>query len=598
MSCGNKPPLSSPESLQPRREVQRASLQAEDWQFVVCGNDPLLTAHLDSLAATRPFGKRVQVVDCDGLIPGIPSIVFGDRLPAELAGLGQVLTRPPISMGSGDLVILNNYLRSAGQGVTISSTVSAYIAETTTDLLAYLQEAEYSDWGGIFRGRWAYEVYGGNGAVRYGSYRGDGWQFDGSAEIVLPPPGPAVLVRDGVYYYSVDEAVTYNELRSLLDSLAERPTDSLIRAVYVYPDVARLGLRRGNMEARQLEGTTLHLLRSEFEVLKEAPRATDAVFLCGMTFAHEGYRVYNGYGGTTVAPALDSLLKLEVNAVAIVPYTFMRDASTVGDLPVPTNAGSENDGAVIYSVQQAHARGLTVLLKPQIWVGGGWPGEVSFATEAEWEQFFTAYQRWILHYARMAERQNIAALCIGTELVQTTLQHPERWRDVIAAVRKEYRGKLTYAANWGVEFEQLTFWEDLDIIGLNSYYPLSDEPLATDEELLQGATAWMLLADSIAARHIRPLWLTEVGYRSVVGAWINPHAEAGDRAQDPDAQARSYRALTTAATKSAQLRGMFVWKWPSYLGRGEGGERDTGFTPGGKPAAGVLTDFYRQVSKP
>ena len=598
MSCGNKPPSSPPQPTQTRRQLQRASLRADHWQFVVCGDDAELIAQVDSLVATQSAGRKVTVVDCDALLPGVPAIVFGTRLPEELTGLAQALTYPPLKVGSNDVVVVNNYLRAGGPGGAGVTTASAYLASTTAALLAFLRTAEYADWGGIFRGRWAYEVYSTDGTIRYGSYTGDEWQFDEEAEIILPPPGPALLTHNGVTYFSVDEAITAVELQDLLDSLPVVPMDSLVNRVYVYPDVARLGLRRGNMDARQLEGITLHVLRSEYETPRAAPIMVEGCFLRGMTFAHEGYRVYNGYGGTTVAPALDSLLRLAVNAVAIVPYTFMRDASTVGELPVPTSAQSENDGAVIYSVQQAHARGLTVLLKPQIWVGGGWPGDVTFATEAAWDEFFTAYERWILHYARMAEQQDIAALCIGTELVQTTLQYPERWRGIIAAIRKEYTGRLTYAANWGAEFEQLTFWDDLDVIGLNSYYPLSDKLLPTDEELQRGAAKWMSLADSVAERHDRPLWLTEVGYRSVAGAWRNPHAEAGDRPQDLEAQARSYRALVSAAGTARHLRGMFIWKWPSYLGRNEDGDRDTGFTPGGKPAATVLTDFYRQVSIP
>ena len=111
-------------------------------------------------------------------------------------------------------------------------------------------------------------------------------------------------------------------------------------------------------------------------------------------------------------------------------------------------------------------------MKPQIWVGGAWPGAVDFVTEAEWDHFFTTYERWITHYARMAESQHVAALCIGTELVHATLKHPDRWRELIARLRRVYTGRLTYAANWGQEFENITFWRDLDVVGLNSYYPL------------------------------------------------------------------------------------------------------------------------------
>ncbi|MEM6771831.1 MAG: hypothetical protein AAF597_14705, partial [Bacteroidota bacterium] len=158
--------------------------------------------------------------------------------------------------------------------------------------------------------------------------------------------------------------------------------------------------------------------------------------LAGMTFAHEGYRVHNGYGGEKIKPSLDSLGELSVNALAVVPYTFMRNPNKPTSLFIPSDAGSENDWATICSARAARQRDWFVLLKPQIWVGGGhWPGSVDFATEEEWATFFDNYTYWILHYALLAERENIDALCLGTELVRTTLTHPERWREIITQVR-------------------------------------------------------------------------------------------------------------------------------------------------------------------
>ena len=317
--------------------------------------------------------------------------------------------------------------------------------------------------------------------------------------------------------------------------------------------------------------------------------------LAGMTFAHQGYRVHNGYGGTKIMPALDSLAQLNVNALAVVPYTFMRQPDAPTPFFIPAEAGQENDWATIHSLREGADRGWFVMLKPQIWLGGGhWPGDVDFATEEDWDRFFEYYRYWILHYAVLAQREGVDALCLGTELVRTTLKHPDRWREIIAQVRSVYGGQLTYAANWGEEFENFTFWEDLDAIGLNSYYPLAAGETASDEELLAGAHRWLKMATEYARRNDRPLWLTEVGYRSVTAAWQHPHAEAGDRAVSFEDQARCYRALLTAAADYRELRGAFFWKWPTYLGHGAGREDNRYFTPGGKPAAAVLADFYQR----
>ena len=324
--------------------------------------------------------------------------------------------------------------------------------------------------------------------------------------------------------------------------------------------------------------------------------------LRGMTFAHEGYDGVRGYDGPAIVPSLDSLSRLNANAVAIVPYTFMREPNVVAELPIPERRGMETDSAVLNAVAEAHRQGYKVMLKPQIWVGhDSWPGDIAFGSEEEWERWFAIYRTWILHYAEMCQSANIEAFCIGTELVQTTLQHPEAWRKIIRDVRSIYSGPITYAANWGEEFENLSFWDELDVVGLNAYYPLSPKPDPTDRELLDGAEAWLSKAAQISAQAGKPLWLTEVGYRSVATPWVNPHAGPGDREVCNDCQLRCYEALLTAARKTSQLEGIFIWKWPSFLGRGQqrGDWHDQqpgrDFTPGGKPAAEVLQKFYSSL---
>ena len=64
--------------------------------------------------------------------------------------------------------------------------------------------------------------------------------------------------------------------------------------------------------------------------------------------------------------------------------------------------------------------------------------------------------------------------CVGTELSKLS-KHDAEWRRIIGDVRKIYKGPLTYAAVQGPEFETLQFWDALDYIGLNNYYPLTDD---------------------------------------------------------------------------------------------------------------------------
>ncbi|MDZ7344702.1 MAG: hypothetical protein ONA90_09360, partial [candidate division KSB1 bacterium] len=99
------------------------------------------------------------------------------------------------------------------------------------------------------------------------------------------------------------------------------------------------------------------------------------------------------------------------------------------------------------------------------------------------------------------------------------------WRDIFTKIRKIYGGRLTYAANWGHEFENVSFWEALDAIGLNCYYPLSNNPGANDGELLKGAQAVARKIGEIAAKHNKPVIITEIGFASRPANWLEPHRD-------------------------------------------------------------------------
>jgi hypothetical protein len=499
-----------------------------------------------------------------------------------------------LGFGPGRLVALNGYPSPLTGSDSVPVTLTVILGTDPQRLTEYLWNRGTSGWGGLLRGRWAYVVHDENGGRTLGHYEPETWALDRDREIRLLPPGPPVAQIGGRSYYWYGRPEPPPDLAALDSQLLGDQIIALTAEhIRLYPTVEMLGFWRGRMVPAQREGDTLHLVPNMAGPPDHGVRGSDPDFFAGMTFAHEGYRVFNGYGGSTVGPSLDSLINLNVNSLAIVPYTFLRNPNRVADLPVPDDAGSENDAAVCHSIREAHRRGLRTMLKPQIWVGRSWPGDIDFATAEEWDAFFTEYRDWMLHYARLAEREEVYALCLGTELVRATLEHPDRWRELISEARELFSGKLTYAANWGEEFERLSFWDELDIVGLNSYYPLSQSSSPTDAELRAGAERWMGMADSISAEHDLPLWLTEVGFRSVDDAWINPHAEAGDRLASVEAQRRCYEALLHAARRSDRLTGMFVWKWPSYLGHDEGRDgRNTGFTPGGKPAARALRKFY------
>jgi len=323
------------------------------------------------------------------------------------------------------------------------------------------------------------------------------------------------------------------------------------------------------------------------------PPAPAAVlpFQRGVTLAHEGFEIHDGYLSARSDRSLDKLQSLGVDSVAIVPYAFMAEPSRVTPLAVPERPGSETDEAVVHAIEAAKSRGMTVLLKPQIWLRRSWPGEIEPQGPEEEERFFREYGRWIRHYALMAEKHGVEILAIGTELSKMTRGRTARWETIIRDIRVLYGGRLVYAANWGDEVEQVGFWPLLDFIGVDFYYPLSSEDSPSDEALRQGFETSLEGIRALSRRLSKPVLLTEIGYGSTRRPWKNPHASDRSRNAAPEHQARAYEAAFAALDdETSWIRGMYWWKWPTDLALG--GVSDPGFTPNGKPAEEALRRGY------
>jgi hypothetical protein len=264
----------------------------------------------------------------------------------------------------------------------------------------------------------------------------------------------------------------------------------------------------------------------------------------------------------------------------------------------------ERDAGLETTTLLARAQGIHTLLKPHLWVRHGgpeaWPGAIAMTREADWDAWFASYREFLLHYARLAERLDIEALAVGTELHRAATARPEAWRQLIAEVRAVYSGKLTYAANWNAEFEEIAFWDALDWIGIQAYFPLAERERPPLEEL---TAAWRRHLPALEALHRRtgkPILFTEIGYRSVAGAaiapWRWPEESAAETA-DLETQAHCYEAFFAAVWPQPWLAGAFFWKWyPSAKPRWEAAW-EIDFTPQGKPAEEVLRRHYRESAK-
>ena len=315
-------------------------------------------------------------------------------------------------------------------------------------------------------------------------------------------------------------------------------------------------------------------------------------FLKGFNFAHEGYDIHNGYLSRTAYNSLEKLVSLNVNAIAINPFTSMRDEKKLEPLAFWRSPHTENDQSMIFLAHAGEKLGLTIIMKPHIYLHRSWPGGIEMSSKEDWNIFIDGYYKWIRHYAILSEMYNIPILCVGNELVQATLENEDEWIKMFDKLRNIYSGKLVYGANWGNEFENLKFWDHLDYIGLSNYYPLSKDDNPDDEELYEGAVKMLDKIEEVQRKYNKPVLFTEAGFRSSKAPWKSSFEKEHERLDTSFAnQVRAYNSFLKAAYERDWLEGIFWWKWPSYLEFGGDPHRDL-YTPNGKSTEDVVREWY------
>jgi Glycoside Hydrolase Family 113 len=309
---------------------------------------------------------------------------------------------------------------------------------------------------------------------------------------------------------------------------------------------------------------------------------------------------YTGYWGTAYdgdGPLL-ALARLEdTNAtwVSVLVTAYQETIHTTSiDFAGPA---TPTDAAVERIIRRAHDLGLKVMLKPHVDLSDDpahYRGEIGpDFTPADWGAWFDSYRSFILHYADMAQRTGCELFCVGCEL-GTTAVYEGPWREIVAVIRDLYLGPLTYADNQ-VEYnlDAVGWWDAVDFIGQDAYPTLTQVVSPTVDDLLAGWISFRARLQQLAERWGKPLILTEIGCRSILGGAQNPWDWQRQGPVDLTVQANFYEAACQAVEGRSWLRGMYWWQWSPDPD--DGGPNDTGYTPHGKPAEDALRSWYLRL---
>ncbi|MBI4613741.1 MAG: hypothetical protein HY720_09040 [Planctomycetes bacterium] len=283
------------------------------------------------------------------------------------------------------------------------------------------------------------------------------------------------------------------------------------------------------------------------------------------------------YDDAGLGETIERLRADGVEWVEVIGYGYMPDVSRpeirFGDL-------SSSQAAAI---RRLHDAGLRVLLMPQLWSHQfyedppRWGADIAMSSDEDWGTWFSRYREFLLHCARLAAEAKVEILSVGLEYVSATRQEA-RWRELVRDVRAAYPGPLTYGAHWEEEAHRIGFWDALDLVGVNLYYPLAGG----------GVERAVRELSALHEKTGKPILLTEAGLPSVASATEKPWAAPVKGASADEAeQALGYETVLSAFWEREWLAGIYFWNWP--LGQDEDA---LGFSPKDKAAEEVLRRWF------
>jgi hypothetical protein len=236
-------------------------------------------------------------------------------------------------------------------------------------------------------------------------------------------------------------------------------------------------------------------------------------------------------------------------------------------------------------IDHAKKRKLRVILMPIVLLdnprGSEWRGTLK---PDSWDDWFDSYRDMITQFAWIAQGHGVDVLVVGSELVSAEPK-VDQWTRTIAKVRETFKGNLTYSANWD-HYTSLPFWDQLDLIGMNSYYKLGEDKDVTEPEI-EGR--WREIQSNLLSfqkKTGKPILFLEAGWCSLENAasasWDYTQT---DLPADNDLQKRLYDAFFNVWYGNPHLGGFMMWDWTP------GPPEEKGYTPKGKPAEAVLKQW-------
>ena len=404
----------------------------------------------------------------------------------------------------------------------------------------------------------------------------------------------------GVYYarsYFGKPFTWWESKRSLLhlinkEDLASKPKENENTFLYMYLAVLFWDENQNNIEPVLKNPVPfIENFRPVIPALNNHPEYKDTVpHFKGFSYAHSN-GVSTGYMSIQSKKSLEDLAELGTNAVSLTPFGYAKNETESTVYFVLDNTWDETLGGLFKAHEDAQALGMHVMMKPHIWLGNGkWCGEIAITDSGELKKWENAYCQFITYHGLIAELSGMQSLCVAVELPHM-YQHTDMWRRIIRCSRTAFSGSLTYGANWMDEYDGIRFWDDLDFIGIQAYFPLSRSKDETASDFYAHAKELSIRLMGFSRNWNRPIVFTEAGFPSIEYGLMNPHLEDFSQKRSEESQALGYSVLFETLSHQPWFNGFFWWKWESGISSRR--NFDKSFHIRGKKAEAVVKNYYQ-----
>ena len=164
-------------------------------------------------------------------------------------------------------------------------------------------------------------------------------------------------------------------------------------------------------------------------------------------------------------------------------------------------------------------------------------------------------------------------------------EHREKqWRDVIASIRKEYHGLVSYNTDEYQE-DQVSWWDCVDMISSSGYYSVDKWEQELDR------------IEKTVLKYQKPFFFAEAGCMSRKGSGMVPNNWELQGELYLEEQCEWYQAMFEACKNRSWLCGFALWEWAPKLTSKSEAWKDNSYEICNKPVQEVIKRFYENETE-